>query len=371
LRNGGTAWAVSINPGLVSVFVNPDGSVDVHAGYDTPTVELHSVFAIVPNSLLRRLDSEATFGSPFIGRELIAPIHFGEQVMSIRSLWKVFKQQQYIVLDPQQIASSVRSISTRGGVIEGSMQNTMYGFRTPNAQDLNLLTLDSVIFLCYSSVRGGMVSHYTAEFGDGLIKFVRPHDEAGTDILNTRRGFEQMHTAIQRSIVINWPCYIEQRFLVPRSVGYETQSGPGLYKEVILSTSATSSQPFIVREDVAIGEDFSLSYFIGAPVLEFVSGRGFSVPPLHFQNLMQETGSETYAPATPPDTMSPSATAIPGITNVPTSLGTIAPTTLTQSEFYNGPSLTIPNTPSPAPVLAPSRRLKETRKHSFYDSLWK
>jgi len=349
VRLSGVLWCATTYPGLISRLIDPNSLLEISSGYDTPVMEFHSVLMPIPAT------SETTFGSPFIGRELIAPIHFGEQVMSIRSLWKVFKQQQYLVLDPSTLASNLVGLSSRGGVLEGAIQNTLYGFRTPNANNLNLLTLDSMIFLSYSSVRGGMVSHYTVEFGDGLLKFVRPHEDLGTDLLNTRRGFEQMHTAVQRSIVINWPCYMEQRFLVPRSVGYTNELGPGLYKQVIMSV-ANNGPAMIVREDVAIGEDFSLSYFIGTPALTWVSNRGYSIAPPHFQQNSQLMGAGTFAPSTAPATPVPTNTVAPNNTFVPTVTQTFAPTTQNQSALYNGPA------------LAPSRRLEKKEK-GFLNSL--
>jgi len=70
-----------------------------------------------------------------------------------------------------------------------------------------------------------------------------------------------------------------------------------MVKQVELQCNKATS--LTVREDSAIGEDFSVSYFLGSPVLRFDHARGTSV------NVFTTTSAPT--PTTPAPTQRPTA----------------------------------------------------------------
>jgi hypothetical protein len=265
-------------------------SLQLSSGYDTPQLFIRSMMVLAP------LASEATIGSPYVGKDMIAPIHLGEQIASLRALWKVFKSARLYILDPHD-GSLVEVNGITSGAVQSFVYNVGESWITTGTTSTLVLTLDRVAFLSYGCVRGGMTSLFTAEFGDGMVKFRRAVDDSLTENSGSLRGFEQMHTSIQRSIAVAWPCYLEEKYLVPRSLNASSGSRLRMIKQVELSTLSTATVPLVVREDTSIGEDFSISYFIGAPILEWGNTSGTSIAPPAMSNTAQDQGAGTFAPS--------------------------------------------------------------------------
>lgn len=253
-------------------------------------------------TMLVEMGAEVAIGEPFVGRENIPPIHFGEQIASFRTLLKVFKQAKRIVLDPVSAVEHYPQITDEFGItISSAVESFIYDIGTSIAE--NFLTVDRLLFLSFGCVRGGMTSHYTVEQGDGMVFFRRGKDYRPGTSLAHFRSFEQLHTGVQRSIVIEWPCYMQEKFLIPRFLSDQSSTSFRMIKQVELMTSKTAG-PMLVREDSIIGEDFSLSYFIGVPVM-FPLTTGNSIQPPAFVNSMQQNIG-TWGPSQTPQTYAPS-----------------------------------------------------------------
>lgn len=325
--NSSLVVATSVDVGIIPVQFAPTAGLRLSSGFDTPTLYIHRVAYLVPPG------SETDFGVPYKGLEYIAPVHFGEQVASFRTLWKVFKTARYYSLVP---SAPPQGTQTRvDGPLVYAARTRVYNIGEDHDNELDYLTLDRLVFWSFGCVRGSMVSHFTAEFGDGLVRFRRGTDDTTSETSYQLRGFEQMHTSVQRSATIHWPYYAEERFLIPRDLSATHGTHPRMIKEIELSVANKDASTLTVREDTAIGEDFSLSFFIGCPALKFAFNKGTSDSAAGSAEVQHQdtTHLDSFAPYTSAPSLAGTQYSRPVIKD--THAPTILDTTLTDDNLFD------------------------------------
>lgn len=236
LRSFGVLVQNTTYPTVVATTVSSVGYTDVSLNTGAgATVNVQCMTIWKTNPVGQSGDYNLTVGKP-TDYEAVCRVHSGECVTSIRPLLKILRPSFEYVSDGTDVAFETDHYAHRHLPIYHPQRFTP---------------------LCFGCERGGMISHYSA-IGDGRIEALRKAPAGQHDY---QRGYEFTDTRVNPTLVIQYPCYNNERYVIPRAI-----TSQAIGKKLLVLRPTT---PMVVLEDTSIAEDYMLSNFIGCPILTY------------------------------------------------------------------------------------------------------
>jgi hypothetical protein len=240
--------------------------------------------------------------------DMMTRVHFGEEVTSIRSLMKRYNFYG-IHGPPLNNASYVERRHKDFPLYRGFAPNGVHSNQTPSLVNYYKMTMINWFTPCFTTVRGGLrwKYHYLNARNTMALLGVRREDVPGgpAEVLTSIIGpaFDSMsglnsyaqaqlpglnpgaaetNTIVDPCVEVELPFYSQRRFVAARNL--QPNNNASWASHTVYSTwnqpvpQGVDPVPMLtasyIRELVAVGEDFSLNFYLSVPPIWFVVNLG-------------------------------------------------------------------------------------------------